>query len=249
MVSIVIPIFNEELILRDSVEKLERYFANRGSSFEIILVENGSTDSTWEIAQKLSQEKKYLKAFQVPAKSVGKAFALGVRSSQYSTVISLDCDLSVDLNFIEMSESLIKFGAMVVGSKTLGQQKRSFLRIMGSQTYLLFTQVLFNMTLTDFSMGAKAYRKETLLPILEHIDSWTAYVFEICVWLTQNQLPILQVGVSCDDHRASRFNLLHEGFYRYLNLFKVKRKLADTNSWFRKIKAPELSLQFEKNHR
>jgi hypothetical protein len=151
-------------------------------------------------------------------------------------VISLDCDLSTDLNFIHFAESLLKYSSMVVGSKTLGQQKRSFVRVIGSQTYLLISQVLFQMTLTDFSMGAKAYRREAVLPILDYIDTWTAYVFEICVWLTINQKPIIQIGVTCEDHRKSRFNLLHEGFYRYANLFRVWKKSKDPVSWFQRIK-------------
>ncbi len=236
MISIVIPVLNEELILRDSVDKLAQWFRFRTDPYEVIIVDNGSTDKTWQIAQELSQEYPWFKAVQIPMKSVGRAFAAGVKKAQYQNIISLDCDLSTDLNFIHFAEGLLKYSAMVVGSKTLGQQKRSWFRILGSQTYLIFTQVLFQMTLTDFSMGAKAYKKEEILPILDKIDFWTAYVFEICVWLTLNQRPILQVGVTCNDTRKSRFNLLHEGFYRYSNLFKVKRRIQNPSDWFQTIK-------------
>jgi glycosyltransferase involved in cell wall biosynthesis len=240
MISIVIPAFNEEQILKQSMERLSDWFKLRREPFEVIVVENGSTDRTWETSQQLLKEYRWLQVIQIPEKSVGKAFAAGVRKAQYQNIISLDCDLSTDLNFIHFAESLLKYSSMVVGSKTLGEQKRSLLRIFGSQTYLLFTQVLFQITLTDFSMGAKAYKRDVILPILDSIDSWTAYVFEICVWLTIQKKIILQVGVTCIDNRPSRFNLLHEGFYRYANLFKVKKRVQDPTSWFQTIKAPEV---------
>lgn len=236
MISIVIPVFNEEEVLEESVEKLSAWLGHRGSPFEVLVVDNGSRDQTEAISRKLEKQYPWFHYHSVPENSVGKAFAEGVRKSQYPYIISLDADLSIDLIFIEYAESLLKYSAMVVGSKSLGQQKRSFIRVLGSQLYLFVTQVLFQMSITDYSMGAKAYRKEVILPILDHIDDWTAYVFEICVWLTQNKKTVLQIGIGCEDHRTSHFNIWHEGFYRYWNLYRVWKELKDQRTWFNQIK-------------
>jgi glycosyltransferase involved in cell wall biosynthesis len=238
MISIVIPVLNEEQILRESTAKLAEWLGMRTTPFEVIVVDNGSTDQTPKIGRELEGEYPWFRYFQIPQKSVGKAFAKGVREAKYPYIISLDCDLSVDLIFIQYAESLLKYSAMVVGSKTLGNQKRSFIRVLGSQVYLFVTQVLFNMTITDFSMGAKGYRREMILPVLDEIDWWTAYVFEICVWLIFHKKTVLQVGVQCEDLRKSRFNIWHEGFYRYSNLYRVWRELKKPDSWFHRIKAP-----------
>lgn len=235
MISILIPVYNEESILRNSITRLSDWLSNRETDFEVIVVDNGSTDRTISICKELKVQHPWFHYFQIPERSVGKAFAKGVREARYPYVISMDADLSVELDFITAAESLLQHSAMVVGSKTLGIQKRSFVRVLGSQIYLFVTQVLFQMTITDFSMGAKAYRKELILPILDQIDDWTAYVFEICVWLIHNKKTVLQVGVSCEDKRKSRFNIWHEGFYRYWNLYRVWRELKNPNSWFRRI--------------
>lgn len=237
MISIVIPVFNEEEILEKSIQKLSDWLGMRPTLFEVIVVDNGSTDKTPQIAEKLMETYRWFRFFQIPEKSVGKAFAKGVREAKYNYIISLDADLSSDLIFIQYAESLLKYSSMVVGSKTLGQQKRSALRVLGSQLYLFVTQVLFKMTITDFSMSSKAYRKDVILPILDSIDTWTAYVFEICVWLIQNKKTVLQIGIGCEDYRQSRFNIWHEGFYRYWNLYRVWKELKNPNSWFQKIKA------------
>lgn len=236
MISIIIPVYNEAPILKDSLERLEAWLNTfYREAFEVLVVENGSTDATWSLACDLAKEKNWLVPIQISQRSVGRAFAEGVKRAQFEKIISLDCDLSTDLNFINIAKDLLQYSSMVVGSKTLGQQKRSLLRIFGSQLYLVITQILFQMTLTDFSMGAKAYRKSILLPIVDFIDDWTAYVFEICVWLTLQKEPILQIGVSCVDERDSHFNLWHEGFYRYSNLVKVRRKIKDPKSWYRRV--------------
>jgi len=238
MISIVIPVFNEEQILEDSISRLSEWLRMRTEPFEVLVVDNGSTDRTPQIAEELEKTYSWFRFFQIPQKSVGKAFAKGVREARYPYIISLDCDLSVDLIFIQYAESLLKYSAMVVGSKTLGSQKRSFIRVLGSQFYLFVTQVLFNMTITDFSMGAKGYRKDLILPVLDKIDWWTAYVFEICVWLIHHKKTVIQVGVACEDLRKSRFNIWHEGFYRYSNLFRVWKELKKPDSWFNRIQVP-----------
>jgi len=237
LISIVIPVFNEEEILENSIQKLSDWLTLRPTPFEVIVVDNGSTDKTPQIAQKLMQNYRWFRFYQIPEKSVGRAFAKGVREAKYNYVISLDADLSSDLIFIQYAESLLKYSSMVVGSKTLGQQKRSAIRVIGSQLYLVVTQVLFKMTITDFSMSSKAYRKDAILPILDCIDTWTAYVFEICVWLIYNKKTVLQIGIGCEDLRQSRFNIWHEGFYRYWNLFRVWRELKNPKSWFQQVKA------------
>jgi glycosyltransferase involved in cell wall biosynthesis len=239
MITIVVPVYNEELILQESMLRLSDWLTKHSTPYEIIAVDNGSTDKTPEIGRKLQQENAWFRYFQIPERSVGKAFAKGVRESKYSFIISIDADLSVDLIFIQYAESLLKYSAMVVGSKTLGSQKRSFVRVLGSQFYLFVTQVLFKMTITDFSMGAKGYRKEAILPILDDIDTWTAYVFEICVWLIHNKQTVLQIGVECEDRRKSHFNIWHEGFYRYWNLYRVWKELQNPQSWFQRIQSPK----------
>lgn len=232
--TVVVPSWNTRGHLRACLESLK---TSLPMSSEVIVVDNGSTDKTPQIAEKLMETYRWFRFFQIPEKSVGKAFAKGVREAKYNYIISLDADLSSDLIFIQYAESLLKYSSMVVGSKTLGQQKRSALRVLGSQLYLFVTQVLFKMTITDFSMSSKAYRKDVILPILDSIDTWTAYVFEICVWLIQNKKTVLQIGIGCEDYRQSRFNIWHEGFYRYWNLYRVWKELKNPNSWFQKIKA------------
>lgn len=232
MLSILIPIFNEESILEHSVEQVHRYLIDRGYEHELLVVSNGSTDSSLQICQMLAQKHDWFRYFSIPEKGVGKAFALGVEQARGEFVVSLDCDLSFDLRFLDYAHDLLRYCDMVVGSKTMGKQRRSALRVLASQFYIMIAQLSFGLTISDYSIGCKAYRREAILKALPHIDHWTGYVLELSVYLELKDRRIIQVGVDCNDTRDSKFNLLHEGFYRYLHLYRCRKLSKKKDSWF-----------------
>lgn len=236
MISILIPVFNEESILRQSVEEIHSYLNERSLEHEILVTNNGSTDRTYKIGIELENEYSWFRFFSFPEKGVGRAFAKAAVEAKGDFLISLDIDLSFDLKFIEYANDLLRYADVVVGSKTMGKQNRYFFRIVASQVYILFTQTLFKLTISDYSIGCKAYRRNVVLPALPHIDPWTGYVFELCTFLNQRGKKIIQIGVDCNDTRESHFNLLHEGLYRYLHIFRCWRKLRSPNSWFNTLK-------------
>ena len=232
MLSILIPIYNEAPILEQSVSKVHAYLSQRDYDFEILVVNNGSTDNSAELCAKLAAQYPWFRYATLVQKGVGKAFALGVEQARGDQIVSLDCDLSFDLRFIDYAHDLLRYCDMVVGSKTMGKQRRSALRVVASQFYIMFAQLCFGLTISDYSIGCKAYRREAILKALPHIDSWTGYVLELSIFLELHDRRMIQVGVDCDDRRKSKFNLLHEGFYRYYHLYRCLRLSQDPRSWF-----------------
>ncbi len=231
MISVILPVYNEESVLESSIKTLMSFFCRISEEYELIIVSNGSTDRTNEIALSLQRQFQNVRYFHLSARSVGMAFVKGVQESAGDRIISLDIDLSSEIEFIEYAINLLHYADMVVGSKTMGNQKRSTIRILASQIYILFTQLLFDLTISDYSIGCKAYRKNAILGALPHLDNWTGYVFELCVYLRQRNARIIQIGIDCNDNRKSHFNLLHEGFYRYYHLFRVWFKLKTGKFW------------------
>jgi glycosyltransferase involved in cell wall biosynthesis len=231
MLSILIPVLNEEAILQDSVLRVHTYLDSRQIPHEILVTSNGSTDGTDEIGRSLAGAHSWFRFFSLPEKSVGRAFVNGVREAHGDSVVCLDVDLSSELVFLDYAHELLRHADMLVGSKTMGRQRRSPIRILGSQLYILFSLALFDLTISDYSMGAKAFRREAILPALESIDSWTGYVFELCLFLQNKGKKIVQIGIDCDDRRKSRFNILHEGFYRYRHLYRCWKLSRTKGSW------------------
>lgn len=231
MLSILIPVYNEEALLEQSALRIHSHLEAAGITHEVIVTSNGSIDKTQAIGERLARDHSWFHFYQLAERSVGKAFANGVNHARGEYIVSVDVDLSIELNFLDYAAELLKFCDMVAGSKTMGRQRRGIVRVLGSQLYILFTLALFDLTLSDYSMGAKAFRRESILGALSHLDDWTGYVFELALYLKQRGGKVIQIGVDCEDTRKSRFNLLHEGFYRYAHLFRCFKLSRTPGSW------------------
>jgi glycosyltransferase involved in cell wall biosynthesis len=234
-VSIIIPVRNEEMILEKSLSHLHGFLLGNNIHHEIVVTGNGSIDRTNEIGRALASKWEWLEFHEISPSSVGRAFVNGVRNCKYDFVVTQDIDLSGDLDFIIHALDLLPHCHMVVGSKTFGKQRRSPARILGSSFYILATQLVFNLALSDYSMAAKAFRKSAVLPALPYLDAWTGYILELCLYLKRHNCKIVQIGVDCEDHRPSHFNLLHEGFYRYAHLYRSWKTFSDKTSWFHTV--------------
>jgi glycosyltransferase involved in cell wall biosynthesis len=105
MLSIIIPVYNEEAILKDSLSRVLAELETHQHDFEIIIASNGSTDRTVEIATRLAEEDRRISVFQIDECAPGRAFAQAARQARGEFLITLDADLSSDLIFIEYAAS------------------------------------------------------------------------------------------------------------------------------------------------
>jgi glycosyltransferase involved in cell wall biosynthesis len=224
-----IPVYNEEAILVPNTERLLAFLDGLGREYEVIIGSNGSTDATTTLGADLSRRFPHVSFFHVPERGVGHAFREFVRRAKHPFLVSVDMDLSVELAFIPRALELLETYDIVVGSKKMGNQKRSAFRKFGSDSFLRAVRLLLGLTYDDYSIAAKAFRVSVLRRYVDHIDSGSSYVLEICYFTRRAGGTIVQVPVSCEDWRASKFNLLHEAVYKYAHLVGL---------WFRARRVP-----------
>jgi glycosyltransferase involved in cell wall biosynthesis len=218
----ILPAYNEETILAANVDRLRCYLKDREIVvYELLLVSNGSIDRTVEIARASAVGHTDLTVIELPQRGVGRAFKTGMARAQYDRVVCLDLDLTIDLDFITVAASALETADIVIGSKQTGGQQRSWIRRLASSTFIACTRMLLGLRLTDYSIGAKAYRKSVIEPYLPHLADGSAYVLQLMAWRTWAGSPIVEIPVWCEDYRKSRFNLLHEGVYRFGSLFPL----------------------------
>jgi len=218
-ISVLIPVYNEEKILGQNTKKLINFLKKRNVEFEILICSNGSTDSTVKKGKQL--EKRFgekVKFFSLPERGVGHAFKKNVLEARYNNLISVDMDLSVDLSFIERSTELLKEYDIIIGSKQVGKQRRSLMRIIMSSTFILLTRVLLGIDYTDYSMAAKAFKRKIIMKHLDKITSGSSYVINMIYLAKRDGYKIKEIPVLCEDKRQSKFNLFHEVFHRFSNL-------------------------------
>lgn len=213
-----IPVYNEEAILVPNTERLIAFLDGLGRDYEIIIGSNGSNDSTTALGADLSRRFPQVTFFHGPERGVGYAFREFVRRARHPYLVSVDMDLSVDLDFVPTALELLETHDIVVGSKKMGNQKRSLFRRLGSDSFLTATRLLLGLTYDDYSIAAKAFRIEIVRRFADVINSGSSYVLEMCYFTKQIGGRITQVPVSCEDWRTSKFNLYQEAIYKYAHL-------------------------------
>ena len=225
--SIVIPVYNEEALIIKNTKKLIEFLNHRNKKklgYEIFLCNNGSTDNTLNLAKQLEKKYENIKVISIPKSGVGTVFKKAVKSAKYDNIISVDMDISTDLNFVLKSVELLENYDIVIGSKQMGYQKSSILRKIPSAIFIFFVKLFLNMPYKDYSMAAKAYKKEAIINHIEKVDYGTSYVIDLIYFAKKDKRRIIEIPVSCFDKRKSKFNILHESLYRLKNLIKLAIK-------------------------
>lgn len=220
-ITIFIPVYNEEDLLVKNTRRLLAFLDVLKRPYEVILGSNGSTDGTVNLAGELSRKHDSVRFFHLKSRGVGRAFREGVGMAAYDRIITVDMDLSISLDFIPEACRLLDHSDMVIGSKITGEQQRSWSRKAASNLFIRLAGRLLHINYHDYSIAAKGYRKDLVKRYLEHIDDQTFYVVEIVHRASRDGCRILEIPVNCMDMRESRFNLIHEGVYKFGNLFRL----------------------------
>ncbi|MFQ5737742.1 MAG: glycosyltransferase family 2 protein [Acidobacteriota bacterium] len=218
--SVGIPICDEEAILLENTSRLCQYLEELGV-YEVIIVSNGSADRSVEIGRQLAAHNARVRFFEIRQRNVAEAFQIMLGEARSDFLISLDMDLSAHLEFVEEALRLLHSHDLVVGSKKLGSQKRSFIRKVGSDLYIRCARRLLQLGVDDYSMGAKAYRVSFFERFKGQLGNGTCYVVNALYLARWNGGRIVQIPVSCHDLRRSRFNLAYEALHKFAHLFHL----------------------------
>ncbi len=167
-ISIVIPIYDEEAILRASVIDLVDQLSAMPWSYEIILAENGSKDGTREVARELASRFPQLVCRHVEEANYGKALRDGILNARGTLVICDEIDLC-DTDFYERAVALLRDDAidLVIGSKAMpgAKDERPLNRRMGTRFINGLLRAMLGFRGTD-THGLKAFRRRALEPVV-----------------------------------------------------------------------------------
>jgi glycosyltransferase involved in cell wall biosynthesis len=191
------PCFNERATLQDIVE---RVLASPYTA-EVVIVDDGSTDGSRDIAAKLADTDRRVRLVEQP-RNQGKGAALrrGFAEATYPFVIIQDADLEYDPQDYEaVLEPLLDDKADVVfGSRFLGGDARRvlyFWHSMGNKLLTLTSNVFTDLNLTDMETCYKAFRREVLEAITIEEDRF-GFEPEITAKVARGQWRVYEVGIS-----------------------------------------------------
>lgn len=211
MLSVVTPVNNEEAILEKNVGLISKYLEeNVAGGFEHILVENGSTDGTFDIARRLSEKDSRVRVFRIPERSLGRGLRVGFENARGDFVVWYPIDLAIDLSYIKNSLADIKDYDIVVGSKEHPKTKltRPFLRKFFSRVYNLLVNLLFNIGFSD-TQCVKTFRREPLQKLLPEVKTNDInFEVELLYRARKKGLKMLEYPVEIHDTRQSKIRPL-----------------------------------------
>jgi glycosyltransferase involved in cell wall biosynthesis len=239
-VEFILPIYNEEKILTANVLRLLDYCQKQDFNFiwQIILVVNGSFDSSWLQSQEL--EKKYplfIKAVNYVPPGRGGALKKYYLTSTADILVYMDIDLAVDLKNISDLINPIIIGQvdLVIGSRLLPESKikRSFIREASSQTYNFLSRLILGHHFSDLQCGFKAVRAEAFKKIAPFLkDGRWFFDTELVAFSQYFNYRIKEIPVDWSenrwDQRHSKVNLLRDSLKFVINLLRLKIKLIKT---------------------
>ena len=222
--TLVIPVYNEEILLEQAITDFIEALKVVSWSYEIVITENGSTDRTVEIATALTDRLENVRFIHTGEPNYGLALRRGIKDARGTFVLCDEIDIC-DQEFHSRAMSILQADKcdMVVGSKAHKDAKdpRPMMRRMATQTINMMLRVSLGFKGTD-THGLKAFRRERLLPVVDEcIVDKDLFASELVIRAERGGYRILEIPVEIVEKRAPSINL----FRRVPNVMKNLARL------------------------
>ena len=212
--SIVIPLYNEDESLPELTDWIARVMDREGYSYEIIFVNDGSTDNSWKVIQELSASNSHIKAISF-RRNQGKSAGLnqGFKAASGDVVITMDADLQDSPEEIpELRKMIIDEGFDLVSG---WKQKRydPITKTLPTKLFNAATRKISKIQLNDFNCGLKAYRLE----VVHNIEVY-GEMHRYIPFLAKNK-GFTKIGEKVVQHQARKYGTTKFGIDRFVNGF------------------------------
>ncbi|MBT8238404.1 MAG: glycosyltransferase family 2 protein [Croceitalea sp.] len=211
--SIVIPLLNEEESLKELYDWIAQVMQSNHFLYEVIFIDDGSTDGSWRVIQEISKGNEHVKAIRF-LKNFGKSQALhaGFKEAQGDVVITLDADLQDNPEEIPELVNMIKEHDLDVIS---GWKKKRFDSVLAknlpSKLFNWAARRTSGVKLHDFNCGLKAFKKEVVKNI-EVSGDMHRYIPVLA-----KNAGFTQIGEKVVQHQARKYGTTKFGAERFIN--------------------------------
>ncbi len=212
-ISVVISLFNEEESLKELTDGIRSVIEKMGVTYEIIMVNDGSTDSSWKKIKELSGQNSNIKGICF-RRNYGKSAALycGFEAAQGDVVITMDADLQDDPNEIpELYRMIKEEGYDLVSGWKKKRLDNKFSKNLPSKIYNATARKVTGIKLHDMNCGLKAYRNEVVKSI-EVYGEMHRYI----PYLAKNA-GFSNIGEKVVQHHVRKFGKSKFGLDRFVN--------------------------------
>ena len=213
--SIVIPLLNEEESLPELSAWIDKVMKEHNYSYEVIFVDDGSNDNSWEVIEHLRSQNSCIKGIKFQ-RNYGKSAALNeaFRVASGEVVITMDADLQDSPDEIpELRRMIMEDGFDMVSGWKKKRYDNTLTKNIPSKFFNAVTRSVSGIKLHDFNCGLKAYKNRTVKGI-EVYGEMHRYIPVLAKWA-----GFKKIGEKVVEHRARKFGVSKFGWNRFVNGF------------------------------
>lgn len=214
-ISIVVPLYNEDESLPELMAWINKVCTEHHYAYEVIMVDDGSKDNSWQVVQTLAQQYPSVKGIKFQ-RNYGKSPALneGFKAAQGNVVITMDADLQDSPDEIPELYTMIMSGQydLVSGWKKV-RHDNAVTKNLPSKLYNGVNRMISGIQLHDMNCGLKAYRKKVVKSI-EVYGEMHRFIPVIA-----KQAGFGKIGEKVVQHRARKYGVSKFGWERFINGF------------------------------
>ncbi len=212
-ITIIVPLYNEEESLPELYAWIKRVMTDHNFSYEVIFVNDGSTDKSWNVIEDLGANNAEVKGIKF-RRNYGKSAALycGFERAQGDVVITMDADLQDSPDEIpELYKMIKEDGYDLVSGWKKKRYDSKLMKNLPSKLFNATTRLISGIKLHDFNCGLKAYRKEVIKSI-EVYGEMHRYI----PYLSKNA-GFDKIGEKVVIHQARKYGESKFGLNRFVN--------------------------------
>jgi len=213
-ISIVVPLFNEDESLPELEAWIARVMDENNFTYEVIMVDDGSNDNSWQVIENLSQKNPNIKGIKF-RRNYGKSAALhtGFAVTKGDVIITMDADLQDSPDEIPVLYKKIVDEKFDVVSGWKKKRYDPFIKRFTSKFYNWVSRRVTKIHLHDFNCGLKAYRKDVIKSI-EVYGEMHRYIPVLA-----KRAGFQKIGEQVVEHRARQYGVTKFGIERFINGF------------------------------
>jgi glycosyltransferase involved in cell wall biosynthesis len=214
-VTIVVPLINEDESLPELCSWIESVVTQHGLSYEVILVDDGSTDNSWDFIEKKGRENANFKGIKFQ-RNYGKSAALneGFKAAQGDVVITMDADMQDSPDEIpELVRMIREDGFDMVSGWKKKRYDNALTKNLPSKLFNAAARWSSKIQLHDFNCGLKSYRKKVVKSI-EVYGEMHRYIPILAKWS-----GFRKIGEKVVEHRPRKYGVTKFGWQRFVNGF------------------------------
>ena len=213
--SIVIPLFNEDESLPELSAWIEKVMQANNFTYEVILIDDGSTDDSWKVIEQLRSINPDIKGIKFQ-RNYGKSAALneGFKAALGDVIITMDADMQDSPDEIpELRRMVIEDGFDIVSGWKKKRYDNTLTKNIPSKLFNAAARQSSGIKLHDFNCGLKAYRKKVVKSI-EIYGEMHRYIPILAKWA-----GFRKIGEKVVEHRARKYGITKFGWERFVNGF------------------------------